>query len=301
MCAMVVYYTDVYTVPLPDGHRFPMQKYRLLRDYLLREGILHEHELTVPPLAVRSELELVHTPEYVDAFLTGTLDARVVRRIGIPWSEAFVQRSLASVGGTASAARTALRYGYAGNLSGGTHHAFAGAGEGFCVFNDIAVAVAVLLQEKAIRRAAVIDLDVHQGNGTADIFRDRPEVYTLSLHGRNNYPFTKIPSTQDVPLPDHCSDGEYLDALRSALPAVREFRPDILFYQGGVDVLREDTLGRLDMSREGIMERDTLVCELAVSLGVPLVTTLGGGYARPIEETVMAHAGTYRVLRRYFG
>ena len=297
---MVVYYADTYTVPLPEGHKFPMQKYRLLRDYLLAENILREEELRLPVLASRSELELVHTPEYVDAFVSGTLDPRIVRRIGIPWSEAFVQRTLASTGGTIGAARIALRDGFAGNLAGGTHHAFAAAGEGFCVFNDIAVALSLLLQENSIRRAAVIDLDVHQGNGTADIFTGRTDIYTLSLHGKNNYPFVKIPSTRDVPLPDHCGDEEYLETLQGEFAALREFRPDILFYQGGVDVLRADTLGRLDLSHEGVMERDRLVCELALWLGVPLVATLGGGYAQPIEESVRAHAGSYRVFRHYF-
>lgn len=297
---MVVYYADTYTVPLPEGHKFPMQKYRLLRDYLLAESILREEELQLPILASRSELELVHTPEYVDAFVSGTLDPRMVRRIGIPWSEAFVRRTLASTGGTIGAARIALRDGFAGNLAGGTHHAFAAAGEGFCVFNDIAVALSLLVQDNSIRRAAVIDLDVHQGNGTADIFTGRTDIYTLSLHGKNNYPFTKIPSTRDVPLPDHCEDEEYLETLQGEFAALREFRPDILFYQGGVDVLRADTLGRLDLSHEGVMERDRLVCELALSLGVPLVATLGGGYAQPIEESVRAHAGSYRVFRHYF-
>lgn len=297
---MTVYYADTYIVPLPEGHKFPMQKYRLLRDYLLAENILREDELRLPTPAGRTELELIHTPEYVDAFLSGTLDPRLVRRIGIPWSEPFVRRTLASTGGTVGAARVALRDGFAGNLAGGTHHAFASAGEGFCVFNDIAVALAVLLREEAIGTAAVVDLDVHQGNGTADIFTGRSNIYTLSLHGQNNYPFTKIPSTRDVPLPDHCGDEKYLEALKGEFAALREFGPDIIFYQGGVDVLQADTLGRLDLSPEGVIERDRLVCEFAVSLGVPLVATLGGGYAQPIEKTVEAHAGTYRMFRRYF-
>jgi acetoin utilization deacetylase AcuC-like enzyme len=277
-----------------------MQKYRLLRDYLLGEHIVSEPELRLPTPASRAELELTHTPEYVEAFLSGTLDPRMVRRIGIPWSEAFVRRTLASTGGTIAAARVALHDGFAGNLAGGTHHAFAAAGEGFCVFNDIAVALGVLVRDRAIQRAAVVDLDVHQGNGTADIFTGRSDIYTLSLHGKNNYPFTKIPSTRDVALPDHCRDEEYLEALREEFDALRKFGPDIIFYQGGVDVLEADTLGRLDLSPEGVMERDRLVCELAVTLGVPLVATLGGGYAKPIEKTVQAHAGTYRVFRRYF-
>ncbi len=297
---MVVFYTDLFTVPLPDGHKFPMQKYRLLREYLLAEGILEEHELRIPMLATRRELALIHATEYIDAFCSGTIDAKAIRRIGLPWSEAFVQRSLASTGATIGAARVAMESGFGGNLAGGTHHAFTSAGEGFCVFNDIAVAIAVLMQEKAIRRAAIIDLDVHQGNGTAEIFSSVPEVFTISLHGANNYPFTKVPSTRDVALPDHCGDDEYLEALRRELPAVQEFAPDIVFYQGGVDVLQEDALGRLALTHEGVMARDVEVLSFVQSLGVPLVATLGGGYARPISATVRAHAGTYRVLRKFY-
>ncbi len=297
---MVVFYTDLFTVPLPDGHRFPMQKYRLLREHLLAEEILGEDELRVPALASYGELSLVHAPAYIDSFCSGSIDPRMVRRIGLPWSEAFVRRSLASTGATAGAARIAVESGFGGNLAGGTHHAFTAAGEGFCVFNDIAVAIAVLKKERLVERAAVIDLDVHQGNGTAEIFSSSPSVYTLSLHGANNYPFAKVPSTCDIALPDHCGDDEYLEALRRALPAVREFAPDIVFYQGGVDVLKEDTLGRLDLTHEGVMQRDTEVVSFVQLLGVPLVATLGGGYASPITATVRAHANTYRVLRRFY-
>lgn len=297
---MVVFHTDTFEVPLPDGHKFPMRKYRMLREYVLAEGILDASELRIPEFASHSEILLVHTPEYIDAFCSGTIDPRIVRRIGLPWSAAFVRRSLASTGATVGAARVAMESGFGGNLAGGTHHAFTSTGEGFCAFNDIAVAIAVLMEKGAIQRAAVVDLDVHQGNGTAEIFRSTPEVYTLSLHGANNYPFTKVPSTRDVALPDNCDDEYYLDVLRRELPAVREFAPDIVFYQGGVDVLAEDVLGRLSLTHEGVMARDTQVVEFVQSLGVPLVATLGGGYARPIEATVHAHANTYRVLRRFY-
>lgn len=297
---MVVFYTDVFEVPLPDGHKFPMHKYRLLREYALEHGILYEHELYVPELASREQLALVHDPAYIDDFCSGAVDARMVRRIGLPWSDAFVRRSLASTGATVGAARAAMLYGFGGNLAGGTHHASTAAGEGFCVFNDIAVAIGVLMNERLIQRAAVIDLDVHQGNGTAEIFRSVPQVYTLSLHGANNYPFIKVPSTRDVALPDNCGDDEYLEVLRCELAALREFAPDIVFYQGGVDVLAEDALGRLALTTAGVVARDTAVVEFVQSLGVPLVATLGGGYARPITATVQAHAATYRVFRKFY-
>lgn len=297
---MFVCYADTYTVPLPEGHKFPMQKYRMLREYLVAENIVLASELHLAPQVQYDDIALVHAPEYIHAFCTGTLDAKMQRRIGLPWSNNFVLRTLASTGGTVRAAQVALDVGFAGNLAGGTHHAFAAAGEGFCVFNDIAVAIAVLQRSGAIQRAAIIDLDVHQGNGTADIFTGNDSVFTLSLHGAHNYPFTKVPSTYDVALPDHCDDDEYLNALRNALPRVREFQPDILFYQGGVDILREDVFGRLDITLEGVSERDNQIAAFARELGVPFVATLGGGYAQPIEITVQAHANTYRVFRRFF-
>jgi acetoin utilization deacetylase AcuC-like enzyme len=293
---MTVFYSDSYTVPLPEGHRFPMEKYRMLRDTLLAEGVLRPGELHEASPVARETLLVAHTAEYVNTFCEGTIDVRAMRRIGIPWSERFVMRSLASVGGTLAAARAALDEGIAGNLAGGTHHAFAGYGEGYCVFNDIAVAALTLLEEGAIERTAVVDLDVHQGNGTAAILAGEPRVLTLSMHGRNNFPFTKVPSVIDVDLEDGTGDDEYLALLGEALPRVFAFEPDIIFYQGGVDALASDRLGKLAMTHEGLMRRDRMVIGGALDRGVPIVMTLGGGYARPITDTVRGHVGTYRVV-----
>ncbi|MEO5931191.1 MAG: histone deacetylase, partial [Candidatus Kapaibacterium sp.] len=250
---MTIFYSDSYTVPLPPDHRFPMEKYRLLRDALLDARILLPDELHEARPVDREMLLVAHTAEYVNRFCEGSIDPRAVRRIGIPWSERFVMRSLASVGGTLAAARAALRDGLGGNLAGGTHHAFAGYGEGYCVFNDIAVAALTLLDDGSVRRVAVIDLDVHQGNGTAAILGDDPRLLTLSMHGRNNFPFTKVPSTIDIDLEDGTGDDEYLSLLAAALPAVSEFLPDLIFYQAGVDPLASDRLGKLSLSFEGLM------------------------------------------------
>jgi acetoin utilization deacetylase AcuC-like enzyme len=292
---MTIYYSDSYTVPLPPGHRFPMEKYRMLREALLESGTVAPEELREARPVDRRTLLAAHTQAYVDAFCDGTIDARAVRRIGLPWSPEFVRRSLASVGGTLAAARAAIEEGIAGNLAGGTHHAFADHGEGFCVFNDIAVAALTLLAEGEVDRVTVIDLDVHQGNGTAAILGSDPRVFTLSLHGGNNYPFHKVPSSLDVPLADGTEDAEYLALLADALPVTLAGDPDLIFYQGGVDPLAADTLGRLAMTHEGLERRDRMVLTAARDRSIPVVLTLGGGYARPISETVSAHVGTYRV------
>ncbi len=294
---MTIFYSDSYTVPLPEGHRFPMEKYRMLRDALLAGGTVAPEELHEARPVELETLLAAHDPAYVNAFCDGTIDPKAMRRIGLPWSPEFVRRSLASVGGTLAAARAALVEGIAGNLAGGTHHAYAGHGEGFCVFNDIAVATRILLAEGQVKRVTVVDLDVHQGNGTAAILGADPRVFTLSLHGRNNYPFHKVPSTLDVPLEDGTGDEEYLRALAAAMEPAMAFAPDLIFYQGGVDALAVDTLGRLGMTHEGLKRRDRMVLEAARERGIPLVLTLGGGYARPISETVGAHVGTYRVAR----
>lgn len=294
---MIVFYSDTYTVPLPEGHRFPMHKYRMLRDALQREDVVQSEEFRESPPVTPEELHIAHDPEYVRSFCEGTIDPKAVRKIGIPWSESFVRRTLASVGGTLAAARVALDEGIAGNIAGGTHHAFREHGEGYCVFNDIAVASLTLLREGVISRVAVVDLDVHQGNGTAAILADEPRAFTLSMHGAANYPFVKVPSTIDIGLPDSTDDASYLAALDSVLPEVFAFNPDLIFYQGGVDPLECDVLGRLSLTHEGLAERDRRVIEAAWQHNVPLVLTLGGGYARPIEETVKAHVNTYRECR----
>jgi acetoin utilization deacetylase AcuC-like enzyme len=298
---MKVFYSDHYVIPLPEGHRFPSTKYGLLRQQLLAEGVLSPVELRKAPRVSREMLLRAHTPAYVDAVFAGTIDRKVERRIGLPWSRGLLDRSCASVGGTLAAAEAALTQGVAGNLAGGTHHGHADFGSGYCVFNDFAVTLLELLQRGRIRRAAIVDLDVHQGDGNAAILGGRPDIYILSLHGAYNFPFTKVPSTVDVALPDGTGDEAYLLVLERTLKAVFDFRPDLVLYQAGVDPLAEDTLGRLSLSHAGLEARDELVLAACRDHGVPVALVLGGGYARPIELSVTAHVGTYRAARRVFG
>lgn len=292
-----LFYCDHYSIPLPAGHKFPMGKYALLRELLCAGG---SFRLEAAPFADPETIELAHDPAYVRGFLEGALDTRVMRRIGFPWSEALVRRTLASLGGTLAATGDALASGFGGNLAGGTHHAFRGEGSGFCVFNDIAVSICSLRARGLVRKAAVVDLDVHQGDGTALIFQDDPHVLTLSMHGRNNFPFRKQQSRIDVDLPDGAGDLEYLAMLDQVLPQVLAFEPEIIFYQSGVDALEGDKLGRLALTHEGLIARDHRVMTMARAHAIPLVTTLGGGYADPIIRTAEAHANTFRTAAEIF-
>ncbi|HZI12545.1 MAG TPA: histone deacetylase [Myxococcus sp.] len=298
---MRVFHSDSYEAPLPPEHRFPMEKYRLVREALLERGVLPPHCLIPSTPCSREDLERVHTPRYLDAFFQGTLTEAELRRLGFPWSWGLLERSRAAVAGTLEASRSALQDGIAGNLAGGTHHGFADHGEGFCVFNDIAVAIRALQAERLIRRAVVVDLDVHQGNGTAAIFAGDDSVFTFSMHGEHNFPFRKQPSSRDVGLPDGTTDAEYLDALALHLPEVLDTAgADLLFFQAGVDPLAEDALGRLSLTLAGLRERDRLVLEAARHRGLPAVLTLGGGYAKPLSATIDAHVGTYEVAIALF-
>ena len=292
-----LFYCDHYAIPLPAGHKFPMAKYRMLRDLLAGDG---SFRFEAAPFADQEIIELAHDPEYVRDFLNGTLTEAAIRRIGFPWSQALVQRTLASVGGTLSATCDAFDSGWGGNLAGGTHHAFRAEGSGFCVFNDIAVAIQWLRAKGRIQRAAVIDLDVHQGDGTAQIFEGDANVLTLSLHAKSNFPFRKQRSKIDVEFEDSTRDPEYLNALEAVLPRAFAFQPQIIFYQSGVDPLASDTLGRLALTHAGLQERDRRVMAAAQSHGVPIVITLGGGYSRPIELTAEAHANTFRAALEIF-
>jgi acetoin utilization deacetylase AcuC-like enzyme len=289
---MRLLYCDHHEIPLPPGHKFPMRKYRLLRGLLAGDGVFRMQPASPAEVAA---IERVHDAAYVRAFLEGTLDPRVMRRIGFPWSEGLVRRTLASAGGTLAATVDALTGGIGGNLAGGTHHAFRAAGSGFCVFNDIAIAI-----RHAGLRAAVVDLDVHQGDGTALIFEDDPDVLTFSMHGAGNFPFRKQRSRIDVELADGTGDEDYLRRLAQVLPRVFDFEPEIIFYQSGVDALAGDKLGRLALSHEGLRERDRMVLSGARDRGIPLVITLGGGYADPIERTAEAHANTFRTAARLY-
>ncbi len=251
-------------------------------------------------LASRNDLLRVHEPGYVDAFLSGTLEAAQMRRIGFPWSPELVRRTLASAGSTLLAAESALQTGMAGTLAGGTHHAYRAEGSGFCVFNDLAIAIATMRSRGLIRRAAIVDLDVHQGDGTAAIFSGDDEVFTVSVHGARNFPFRKQRSVVDIELDDQTTDREYLAQLKPVLAFVWDFRPELVLFQSGVDVLATDSLGRLALTVEGLAERDRMVIEGARDNNFPLAITLGGGYADPIELTVAAHAQTFRIAADVF-
>ncbi len=299
MRRLPLYYTDHHPFPLPSGHKFPLAKYRLLRDALSGDP---RFDIQPAPLIDPGHLLRVHDAAYVEAFLNGTLDRQVMRRIGFPWSAELVARTLASAGGTLAATQAAVNGGFGGALAGGTHHAFRAEGAGFCVFNDLAVSIAWVRQTHGLQRAAVIDCDVHQGDGTAAIFLDDPDVFTLSLHGARNFPFRKQKSSLDIELPDHMEDAAYLSALESALPHVWNFQPQMILFQAGVDSLAADTLGHLNLSQAGLAQRDQLVISETRRHHLPLVITIGGGYSNPIEPTVAAHAQTFQTAAAcYFG
>ncbi len=292
-----MFYCDHHHFPLPEGHKFPLAKYRLLREELTSDPRFEFHPAT---LASREQIARIHAPDFVDQFLTSCLPSQAMRRIGFPPSTELVTRTLASVGGTLGATKAALESDFGGTLAGGTHHAYRAEGSGFCVFNDLAVSIAYARAEHGIGRAAVIDLDVHQGDGTASIFAEDETVFTLSLHGERNFPFRKQQSRLDVPLADGTGDTEYLAALRPALDQVFQFCPQLIFFQAGVDALASDTLGRLALTPEGMAERDAVVMEAVKGRNIPLVITLGGGYSQPIELTVAAHARTFRTAAEYY-
>ncbi|MCG8467872.1 MAG: histone deacetylase [Gemmatimonadetes bacterium] len=294
---MRVSYSEGYSVPLPEGHPFPMSKFTALRAILERDGTIDPDDVVEPAEASWSDLRLVHTSTYLEKLRTGGFSRPELRRLGLPWSLGLVRRSRLAVGGTVNAAWMALEDGVAANLAGGTHHAFPDHGEGFCVLNDIGVAVRVLRRGAWIGRVLVIDLDVHQGNGTAAVFADDPRTFTFSMHGEKNYPFRKARSDMDIGLPDGTGDAAYVETLARALPTVYErARPDLVFYLGGVDVVEGDRFGRLALSRRGLETRDRIVIESARSAGVPLALLLSGGYAATPMETAELHAIAHRAV-----
>lgn len=285
---MIAYSCDQFVLPLPPGHRFPMARYRLLRERVER---LPGVELRLPPAVGREDLERVHLPEYVDKVFNGRLEKLEQRRLGLPWSPELVERSRRSVGATLSGALQALETGgVACNLAGGTHHAFADRGEGFCVFNDCVVAARAL---GSVGPIAFVDCDVHQGDGTASLCAGDPSLFTFSLHGKNNYPFHKERSDLDLELPDGCGDAQYLEALDQGLAAVRAHRPRLVFYLAGADPYEKDRLGKLKVSKAGLAERDRRV--LAAFPDSAIVITMAGGYAEPIEDTADIQAETVRL------
>ena len=300
---MQVYYATQFVLPLPPGHRFPMAKYQLLRERLTAE--LPEIELMQAMPATDGELALVHAPAYIEAICDGSIDSKVMREIGFPWSLAMAERARRSVGATIAACRVAFKQGVAANVAGGTHHACADRGGGFCVFNDAAVAARLMQAEwgRSHTRAlnvAIVDLDVHQGNGTARIFRGDPSVFTLSLHGQKNFPFRKEAGDLDVELADGCGDDEYLGALEHALGELeRRFEPGLVIYLAGADPHEGDRLGRLKLSWDGLEARDRRVFDWAWQRRIPLGLAMAGGYGLRIEDTVQVQVNTFKVAAQY--
>ena len=291
---MRVSYSPGYYAPIPNEHIFPMKKFTGLHRYLIEQNLIAETDIIEPSMVDLANLMSVHTQRYSDAIMTGDLESREQRKLGLPWSKELAKRSRLAVQGTINAALMALQDGMAGNLAGGTHHAMPDYGEGFCVFNDVAVAIKVLRQSMWARKILVIDCDVHQGNGTAQIFKDHPEVFTFSLHGAKNYPFKKPPSTLDIGLPDKTGDEQYLSTLGDALDDIfDQFSPDLVFYLGGIDPLETDYFGRLSLTLSGLANRDRIVINKVINEDVPLVLLLSGGYAPTLKDTVKAHALMY--------
>ncbi len=295
---MQLFYSDHFTLPLPEGHRFPAGKYTLLRERVSQTGLVRESDLKVPDPATVEQLTLVHTQDYVMRVVEGKLSEKEIRRIGFPWSPQLVERSRRSVGGTIAACRAALDDRVAANLAGGTHHAYADHGEGYCVFNDIAVAARVLQSENRLEKVVVLDCDVHQGNGTAAIFLHDPCVFTFSIHGEKNFPFHKEPSDLDIALPDGAQDEQYLEALRWGVRrSLTLAGAELAIYLAGADPFSGDKLGRLSLSKEGLAQRDRIVFELCSDAGLPVAITLSGGYGKRIEDTVDIHYRTLQLAR----
>lgn len=299
---MKIYYCDHFVLPLPEGHRFPMSKYELLRGRVAA-WLPHEpgFELLVPAAASDEQLLRVHTAGYLHKVASGGLSDKEIRRIGFPWSPQLVERSRRSVGGTIAACRAALQEGLGVNLAGGTHHAYPDHGEGFCVFNDTAVAARAMQAEQRAGRILILDLDVHQGNGTAAIFADDPTVFTLSVHGARNFPFHKEPGDLDVALPDDTDDENFLAAVQQALDAVcARFSPELVIYLAGADPYIHDRLGRLALSQDGLAARDRLVFTWSAGHNLPVAVVMAGGYARHVEETVAIHFQTVQTAAEFF-
>ena len=295
---MRVFYTDHFVLPLPYGHRFPMQKYALLREAVQTYA---PHSMEEAPAAADHELLLVHEAAYVERMSHGTLTTTEIRQIGFPWSPQMAERARRSAGATLAATRTALTEHCAINLAGGTHHAFADHGEGFCCYNDAAVATRVSQRDHGVQRVLICDLDVHQGNGTASIFRDDASVFTFSMHGARNYPVRKEISDLDVELTDGCDDATYLAALDQHLPQIiKEFQPQAMIYLAGADPYEGDRLGRLKLTKAGLAARDRFVLELARDNAIPVAVTMAGGYAHNVADIVDIHFNTVRTAFEVF-
>lgn len=297
---MQFFTSDRFVFPLPDGHNFPGRKYILLRELLLRDGVLKAEQILPSPPVEDSDLLRAHDARYVEKVRTGDLDAAEQRRVGIPWSDILVNRIQATMGGAVKAMEAALETGLSGQLAGGTHHAHRDFGAGFCLFNDFAIAALKAIAEGWVKRVAVIDLDVHQGDGNSAILAHHPDIFVFSMQGEGNFPAKRVPSDLDVELAEGMEDTDYLRILADHLPAVFDFKPDLVLYQAGVDPLKQDRLGRLALSHAGLMQRDRLVLSECRTRGIPVSMAIGGGYAGRIELSVEAYANTYRVAKELY-
>ncbi len=299
---MKVFYSDRFVLPLPEGHRFPMVKYSRLLERVAATDICAPGELRAPRAVSNKEILRSHERGYLRRVVAGTLTEKEVRRIGFPWSEKMVERSRRASGGTLGACHAALEDGFAANLAGGTHHAFADRGEGYCIFNDSAIAARAVQAGGLVERVVVVDTDVHQGNGTAAILHGDPSVFTFSIHGAKNFPFHKEVSDLDVALPDGADDSEFLDALEDGLErSLEESRAELAIYLAGADPFEDDRLGRLSVTKEGLAERDRLVLESCRERGLPVAVTMAGGYARDVEDTVDIHFQSIERAARLLG
>jgi acetoin utilization deacetylase AcuC-like enzyme len=295
---MDLFYADHFVLPLPDGHRFPMIKYQLLRQRVSESRLVEPERLKVPQPVKQAELSLVHHGHYLDKVFNGSLSEREIRRIGFPWSPEMVERSQRSVGATIAACRSALKEGIAANLAGGTHHAYPDHGEGYCVFNDVAVATRVIQSEGRVKKVVILDCDVHQGNGTAAIFQGDDSVFTFSIHGSKNFPFHKEASDLDIALPDGTGDEAYLAALESGLGlALERAEAQLAIYVSGADPFSGDLLGRLALSKAGLKLRDQMVLGACKQAGLPVAITMAGGYAKEVTDTVDIHFQTLQIAK----
>ena len=296
----IVYHPD-YVAPLPDAHRFPMPKFKILRDLLLKDGVVEPEQIYQPELPDLELIELVHTSEYVRAYCEGTLEYKAQRRIGLPWSKALAHRTRIAVGGTILAAKLALEYGCACNTAGGTHHAFPNYGSGFCIFNDLAIASRVLQHRGLVNKILIIDLDVHQGDGTAWIFQNDDSVFTFSMHCEANFPGRKQHSDLDVPLPVGLDDDGYLQILASHLSdLLTQVKPDLVLFDAGVDTHASDRLGKLSLTDYGLYRRERMVLSTCKAAGYPVASVIGGGYGKDISALVYRHSLLHRAAQEVY-
>lgn len=294
-------YHPIYVLPLPKGHRFPMEKYELVPQQLLHEGTCTKENFFEPDFPEEADILAVHDHDYVEALKQQTLSYREARKIGLPLSERLVEREFIIASGTITAAEYALHNGIAMNIAGGTHHAYTNMGEGFCMFNDQAVAARWLQRNNLAKKILMVDLDVHQGNGTAEIFQNDASVFTFSIHGKNNYPFKKEKSDLDIELENGIGDEEYLKIVKEKIPKlIEQEKPDFIFYLSGVDILASDKLGKLACTEAGCKERDRFVLQTCYDLGIPIEVSMGGGYSPDIKDIVEAHSNTFRLAQEIF-